>query len=255
MAVAVGPLSPTARWKLSLIAMPWASVAFTVMVLLPKSLSVGAPEMMPVWASRLRPAGSLAEKVRASPAAGAAKWLETLSEKAWPSLALWFAMTVAVGPLSPTARLKLSLMALPWASVAVTVIGLLPKSLSVGVPEMTPVWALMLRLAGSLAEKVRPSPAAGAAKWLATLSEKAWPSKPLWFAMTVAVGPLSPTARLKLSLIALPWASVAVTVTVLLPKSLSVGVPEMTPVWALMLRPAGSLAEKVRASPAAGAAK
>ena len=70
--------------------------------------------------------------------------------------------------------------------------------------------------------------------------------------MAVAVGPLSPTARWKLSLIALPWASVAVTVTGLLPKSLSVGVPEMTPVWALMLRPVGSLAEKVRASPAAG---
>src|ERR1700680_407123 len=126
MAVAVGPLSPTWRWKLSLIALPWASVAFTVIGLLPKSLSVGVPEMMPVWALMLRPAGSLAEKVSVSPAAGAAKWLETLSEKAWPSLALWFAMTVAVAPLSPTARLKLSLIALPWASVAVTVIALLP---------------------------------------------------------------------------------------------------------------------------------
>src|ERR1022692_2102356 len=117
---------------------------------------------------------------------------------------------------------------------------------------MTPVWASMLRPVGSLAEKVRASPAAGAAKWLETLSEKAWPSKPLWFAIAVAVGPLSPTARLKLSLIALPWASVAVTVTVLLPKSLSVGMPEMTPVWASILRPAGSLAEKVRASPGGG---
>ena len=34
----------------------------------------------------LRPAGSVAEKVRASPAAGAVKWLATLSEKAWPSI-------------------------------------------------------------------------------------------------------------------------------------------------------------------------
>ena len=75
MAVAVGPLSPTARWKLSLIALPWASVAVTVMVLLPKSLSVGVPEMMPVWALMLSPAGSYAEKVRVSPAAGAVKWL------------------------------------------------------------------------------------------------------------------------------------------------------------------------------------
>src|SRR5580704_14971350 len=159
-------------------------------------------------------------------------------------------MAVAVGPLSPAWRWKLSLIALLWASVAVTVIGSLPKSLSVGVPEMTPVWASMLRPVGSLAEKVRASPAAGAAKWLETLSEKLWPSKALWFAMAVAVGPLSPTWRRKLSLIALPWASVAVTVTVLLPKSLSVGTPEMTPVWALMLMPAGNLAEKVRASPA-----
>ena len=85
MAVAVGPLSPTARWKLSLIALPWASVAVTVTVLLPKSLSVGVPEMMPVLASMLKPVGSEAEKVRVSPAAGAVKWLATLSEKAWPS--------------------------------------------------------------------------------------------------------------------------------------------------------------------------
>jgi hypothetical protein len=47
--------------------------------LLPKSLSVGVPEMTPVWASMWRPVGSLAEKLRASPAAGAAKWLETFS--------------------------------------------------------------------------------------------------------------------------------------------------------------------------------
>ncbi len=85
MAVAVGPLSPTASWKLSLIALPWASVAVTVIGLLPKSLSVGTPEITPVWALMLRPAGSLAEKVSASPAAGAAKWLETLIEKLWPS--------------------------------------------------------------------------------------------------------------------------------------------------------------------------
>src|ERR1700730_4638753 len=173
MAVAVGPLSPTWSWKLSLIALPWASVAVTVTWLLPKSVSVGTPEMMPVWASMMRPAGSLAEKVSVSPAAGAAKWLEILSEKAWPSKPPWFAMAVAVGPLSPTARLKLSLIAMPWASVAVTVIGLLPKSLSVGTPEMTPVWASMLRPVGSLAENVSVSPAAGAAKWLEILSEKA----------------------------------------------------------------------------------
>ena len=178
-----------------------------------------------------------------------------MSEKAWPSKALWFAIAVAVGPLSPTWSWKVSLMALPWASVAVTVIVLLPKSLSVGTPEMTPVWAFRLRPAGIEPEKVRVSPAAGAAKWLETLSEKALPSYALWFAIAVAVGPLSPTWSWKVSLIALPWASVAVTVIVLLPKSLSVGTPEMTPVWALMLRPAGSRAEKVRASPAAGAVK
>ena len=49
------------------------------------------------------------------------------------------------------------------------------------------------------------------------IEREAWPSKALWFAMAVAVGPLSPTARWKLSLMALPWASVAVTVTVLSP--------------------------------------
>ena len=85
MAVAIGPLSPTARWKVSLIALPWASVAVTVIVLLPKSLSVGVPEMMPVWESMLRPVGREAEKARVSPAAGALKWEATLSEKASPS--------------------------------------------------------------------------------------------------------------------------------------------------------------------------
>src|SRR5450755_4632804 len=114
-------------------------------------------------------------------------------------------MAVAVGPLSPTASWKLSLIALPWASVAVTVIGLLPKSLSVGTPEMTPVWALMLRPVGNEPEKVRVSPAAGAAKWLAMLSEKLLPSEAVWLAMAVAVGPLSPTWSWKLSLIAFPW--------------------------------------------------
>src|ERR1700722_7720479 len=97
------------------------------------------PVMMPVWALMLRPAGSLAEKVRVSPAAGAAKWLETLSEKAWPSLALWLVIAVAVGPVSPTASAKLSLTALSWASVALAVTVLLPLSASVGMPVMMPV--------------------------------------------------------------------------------------------------------------------
>src|ERR1700737_3738503 len=125
----------------------------------------------------LRPAGIAPEKVRVSPAAGTAKWLEIVSEKALPSKELWFAIAVAVGPLSSTCSWKLSLIALPCASVAVTVIVLLPKSLSVGAPEMTPVWALRLRPAGIEPEKVRVSPAAGALKWLETLSEKAWPSE------------------------------------------------------------------------------
>ena len=82
--------------------------------------------MTPVWASMLRPAGSVAEYVSVSPAAGAVKWLETSSEKACPSSVLWLAIAVAVGPLSPTASWKVSLTAMPWASVAVTVIGLVP---------------------------------------------------------------------------------------------------------------------------------
>src|SRR6202022_3759314 len=207
MTVAVGPVSPTFKVKCSLIALPWASVAVTLIGWLPKSLSVGVPEITPVCALMLRPVGSVAEKVSTSPAAGATKWLATLSENAWPSLALWLAMTVAVGPVSPTFKVKCSLIALPWASVAVTLIGWLPKSLSVGVPEITPVWALMLSPVGSVAEKVSASPAAGATKWLATLSEKAWPSLPLWVAMTVGGGPVAPAFKVKCSLIALPWAS------------------------------------------------
>src|SRR5450631_1336739 len=161
--------------------------------LLVKSLSVGTPEMIPVWALMLRPAGNDAVKVRVSPAAGATKWLETLSEKAWPSEVVWFAIAVAVGPLSPTCSWKLSLIALPWASVAVTLIEWLPKSPSVGTPELMPVWASMLRPVGNDPEKVRASPAAGATKWLEISSEKAWPSEALWLAIAVAVGPLSLT--------------------------------------------------------------
>src|SRR6202011_2452349 len=126
--------------------------------------------MTPVWELMLRPPGKEAEKVSVSPAAGAAEWLERLGERARGCIALWSAMGVAVGRLSPTWRWKLSLIALPWASVAATVTVLLPKSLSVGVPEMTPVWASMLRPVGNLAEKVRASPAAGAAKWLEMFS-------------------------------------------------------------------------------------
>src|SRR5258706_11551117 len=70
--------------------------------LLVKSPSVGTPEMIPVWASMLRPAGSEDEKVRASPAAGATKGLETSSGKGRPSWGLWFAIAGAGGPLSPT---------------------------------------------------------------------------------------------------------------------------------------------------------
>src|SRR3984893_15189760 len=91
----------TAKWPSNDVKLKLYSCALLV-----KSLSVGTPEMMPVWPSMWRPAGNDPEKVRASPAAGAAKWLETLSEKAWPSDALWFAMAVAVGPLSPTCRIK-----------------------------------------------------------------------------------------------------------------------------------------------------
>ncbi len=67
------------------------------------------------------------------------QWLETLSEKDLPSKALWLAIAVAIGPLSSTWNWKVSLMALPCASVAVTVIVLFPKSLSAGTPEMIPV--------------------------------------------------------------------------------------------------------------------
>jgi len=80
---------------------------------------------------------------------------------------------VAGVQLSFTARCSSELIDLLWASVAVTVIGLVPKSLSVGVPEMTPVWALMLRPAGSVAEYVNVSRAAGGVRWPDTLREKA----------------------------------------------------------------------------------
>src|ERR1700730_59238 len=152
----------------------------------------------------LRPAGRVAANVRVSPAAGAAKWLETSSENAWPSLELWLAMNGQGGELWGPPMVKKTLMNLPWASVG-------------GVPEISPVAAWMVRPAGRVAANVRVSPAAGAAKWLETSSENAWPSLALWLAITVPVGPVSPTARVKLSLMNLPWASVAVTVTGLRP--------------------------------------
>ena len=67
----------------------------------PKSPSAGMPEITPVCASMWRPAGKVAENVRASSAAGATKWLETFRVNGWPSLVLWSAIAtaVAVGPL------------------------------------------------------------------------------------------------------------------------------------------------------------
>src|SRR5437764_9497553 len=111
-AIPVTSYPPTASSGLAVLSCPVTvklpsndvKVILNACALLVLSLSAGVPEMTPVCALMLRPAGKEAEKVRASPAAGAAKWLETLSEKAWPSLALWSAMAVAVGPLSPTAR-------------------------------------------------------------------------------------------------------------------------------------------------------
>jgi len=82
---------------------------------------------------------------------------------------------------------------------------------------MTPVWELILRPVGSLAEKVRVSPAAGRREVAGDIEREALPLKSGLVCDVVAVGPLSPTWRLKLSLIALPWASVAVTVIALLP--------------------------------------
>src|SRR5258708_38901865 len=101
-------------------------------------------------------------------------------------------MAVGVGPVSPTFNVKVSLIDLRWASVAVTVIGLLPKSPSVGVPEITPVWALMLRPAGKLAENVFFFNDAAAAEISALSRHDALPILALWLAMAVAVGPLSP---------------------------------------------------------------
>src|SRR5579871_3311924 len=243
MVVPAGPGSVTLKVKLSLTATPWASVAVTVIGWVPKSASVGVPEITPVLLSMARPAGSEAEKARVSPAAGAVKWLDTSREKECPSGAVWLAIAVLAGPGSVTVSVKFSLTATPWASVAVTVTGLAPKSASVGVPEITPLLALIVSPDGSEAEKVRVLPAAGAAKWFDTSSENGWPSGAVWFAIAPSVGPGSLTVSVKLRLTAAPCASVAVTVTVLWPKSESVGVPEITPVAALMARPVGSEAE------------
>src|SRR5258707_15278739 len=103
-----------------------------------------------------------AVQIKVSPAAGAVKWPETSSENAWPSLALWLVMAVPVGPVSPTARVKLSLTEVPCGWEEGTVRGLPPYEKKTGVPEITPVPALMLRPAGRGAEKVKVSPAAGA---------------------------------------------------------------------------------------------
>ena len=121
----------------------------------------------------LRPAGIVPEKVRVSPAAGAAKWLETSSEKAWPSKALWFAIAVAVGPLSPTWRWKVSLTAMT-VGVGRCDGDRVVAEIAVGRHAGNDAgMGVDLRPAGNVPEKVRVSPAAGAAKWLETSSEKA----------------------------------------------------------------------------------
>ena len=73
----------------------------------------------------LSPAGSVAERQRIAGGRGG----EVAGDIEREGLTLVGALVgdlVAVGPLSPTASWKLSLTAMPWASVAVTVIGLVP---------------------------------------------------------------------------------------------------------------------------------
>src|ERR1700719_644085 len=143
----------------------------------------------------LRPAGRVAANVRVSPAAGAAKWLEASSENAWPSLALWLAIAVPVGPVPATASVKLSLIDLPWATVAGTVIGLLSSwSLKVRAPETAPVGISVVWPSGGLACEVGALAADGANNWPS--NERAWPSSAL--RSEIAIGPMSPTGGVTL---------------------------------------------------------
>src|SRR5258707_5232797 len=152
-----------------------------------KSASVGVPEITPVPALMLRPAGRVAANVRVLPAAGAAKWPETSSENAWPSLALWLAIAVPVGPVSPTVRATLSETVLPWATVAG--IGLLsPWSLKVRAPETAPVGISVVWPSGGLACKVGALATNGASNWPS--NERAWLSSALRSEITI--GPMSP---------------------------------------------------------------
>ena len=103
----------------------------------------------------------------------------------------------------------------------------------VGVPEMTPVEALIVRPAGRpVADQVYGAVAPVAAK----LSEVAAIRVPFWVPGLVIVGAV-PVLKVNVAVPVTFAVSLAVTVT--FAATVAVGVPAMTPVEALIVRPAG----------------
>src|SRR5260221_11917099 len=91
----------------------------------------------------LRRAGRAAVYVRVSPAAGAAKWLETSSENAWPSLALWDGKSVGEGKGVDLGGGRILKKKMTGKKGGVGGRGVEAKAVSGAGPVMNPEWRVM----------------------------------------------------------------------------------------------------------------
>ena len=204
---------------------------------------VGVPEITPVDATRLNPAGN--EPALIDQVYGAVPPLAcSVVEYVVPTVPPGNDVVVTVGgcAAAATAMLKAFVPVLFAASVTCTVNDTV--AVVVGVPEITPVDATRLNPAGNEPELI--DQVYGAVPPLAcSVVEYAVPTVPLGNDVVVTVGgcAAAATAMLKAFVPVLFAASVTCTVNDTVP--VVVGVPEITPVDATRLNPAGNEPELI----------
>ena len=214
-----------------------ASVTCTVNDVVPAV--VGVPEITPVAATRLNPAGSV--PALTLQLYGVVPPLAcSVAEYAVPAVPLGNDVVVTVGgcAAAATAMLNAFVPVLFAASVTCTVNDMVPAV--VGVPEITPVAATRLNPAGSVPALTLQL--YGVVPPLAcSVAEYAVPAVPPGKDVVVTVGGCGAAATAMLSALVpvLFAASVTCTVNDVVPAV--VGVPEITPVAATRLNPAGSV--------------
>ena len=198
---------------------------------------VGVPEITPVDATRLNPVGNEPELI--DQVYGAVPPLAcSVVEYAVPTVPLGNDVVVTVGgcTVAATAMLKAFAPVLFAASVTCTVNDTVP--VVVGVPEITPVDATRLNPVGNEPELI--DQVYGAVPPLACkVVEYAVPTVPLGNDVVVTVGGCAATVIFNTFVPVLFAASVTCAVNDIVPAA--IGVPEIAPVDATRLNPAGSV--------------